>query len=173
MNHRVLIRFPPLLLPRTGRLCGSTGRLASIHTLSLSTPGPDLPAQPAPDSPNYNIAALVTLNRIYTKAIAHANSLQASDDGHESKHRTGFEDAWRTDLRAWASEWPDISASRLLLGFLLLLGRMTHRLLRSPARYRSFRAPHRSAQHDNPHLDLSALQRARHARPRGMSSVCL
>ncbi|TKA51191.1 hypothetical protein B0A53_05655 [Rhodotorula sp. CCFEE 5036] len=90
-------------------LCGSTGRLASIHTLSLSTPGPDLPAQPAPDSPNYNIAALVTLNRIYTKAIAHANSLQASDDGHESKHRTGFEDAWRTDLRAWASEWPDIN----------------------------------------------------------------
>lgn len=136
MNHRVLIRFPPLLLPRTGRLCGSTGRLASIHTLSLSTPGPDLPAQPAPDSPNYNIAALVTLNRIYTKAIAHANSLQASDDGHESKHRTGFEDAWRTDLRAWASEWPDISAFRLPRVFFSLSRRvltsLSHRPLADP-----------------------------------------
>ncbi|GAA5988027.1 hypothetical protein JCM10908_002033 [Rhodotorula pacifica] len=90
-------------------LCGSTGRLAAIHTLSISTPGPELPAQPAPDDPNYNVAALVTLNRIYIKAIAHANTLQGTEDGHESKHRTGYEDAWRTDLRAWAAEWPDIN----------------------------------------------------------------
>lgn len=125
------------------RLCVSTGRVGSVHTLSLSTPGEPIPQNLDKDHPCYNMAALVALNKIYvrarsrpffsgtlldassaadsesvlntqSKAIAHSNSLQDEKEGHESRHRPAFQKAWSSDITAWRNAWPHISPSRSL-----------------------------------------------------------
>ncbi|GJN91304.1 hypothetical protein Rhopal_004323-T1 [Rhodotorula paludigena] len=91
-------------------LCVSTGRVGSVHTLSLSTPGEPIPQNLDKDHPCYNMAALVALNKIYSKAIAHSNSLQDEKEGHESRHRPAFQKAWSSDITAWRNAWPHINA---------------------------------------------------------------
>lgn len=83
------------------------------------------------EDPDYNVAALVSLNRIYVsigllslqamprkltglssqaKAITHSNSLQDSEEGHDSRLRPEFQKAWQRDLTEWMGRWPHISA---------------------------------------------------------------
>ncbi|GAA5905490.1 hypothetical protein JCM8208_004297 [Rhodotorula glutinis] len=89
-------------------LCVSTGRLGSVHTLPLSTPGAPLPTNLQPSDPYYDVAALVALNRIYAKAITHSNALQDHEEGHESRLRPEFQKAWQRDIFAWRAAWPGI-----------------------------------------------------------------
>ncbi|BGP40977.1 hypothetical protein JCM10450v2_004982 [Rhodotorula kratochvilovae] len=89
-------------------LCVSTGRLGSVHTLSISTPGAPLPTNLTPSDPYYDVAALVALNRIYAKGITHSNALQDLEEGHESRLRPEFQKAWQRDMAAWTAAWPGI-----------------------------------------------------------------
>ncbi|GAA5824893.1 hypothetical protein JCM3770_005091, partial [Rhodotorula araucariae] len=89
-------------------LCVSTGRLGSVHTLSISTPGAPLPTNLGPSDPYYDVAALVALNRIYAKGITHSNALQDLEEGHESRLRPEFQKAWQRDMSAWSAAWPGI-----------------------------------------------------------------
>ncbi|BGP00354.1 Zn(2)-C6 fungal-type transcription factor [Rhodotorula toruloides] len=90
-------------------LCVSTGRLGSVSGLSVSTPGAPLPKDMRPEDPDYNVAALVSLNRIYAKAITHSNSLQDSEEGHDSRLRPEFQKAWQRDLTEWMGRWRHIN----------------------------------------------------------------
>lgn len=58
-----------LTLGRRRRLCVSTGRLGSVSGLSVSTPGAPLPKDMRPEDPDYSVAALVSLNRIYVHSL--------------------------------------------------------------------------------------------------------
>ncbi|GAA5835930.1 hypothetical protein JCM11251_006605 [Rhodosporidiobolus azoricus] len=90
-------------------LCVSTGRTGSVQAFAASKLGSPLPARLPPDHPEYNITALIYLNRLYAKAIIHSNNLQDSETGHEPELRQTFKDEWQRDLQAWLQDWPHIS----------------------------------------------------------------
>ncbi|GAA5920215.1 hypothetical protein JCM6882_003925 [Rhodosporidiobolus microsporus] len=90
-------------------LCVSTGRTGSVQGFAASTMGSPLPAHLPPDHPDYNITALIYLNRLYAKAIIHSNNLQDSETGHEPELRQTFKAEWQRDLQAWLQAWPHIS----------------------------------------------------------------
>ncbi|GAA6023373.1 hypothetical protein JCM10207_002522, partial [Rhodosporidiobolus poonsookiae] len=90
-------------------LCVSTGRTGSVQGLSVSTPGAPLAPRLEPGDANYDLTALIHLNRIYAKAIVHSNSLQDSETGHAAELRQTFKAEWQRDLHAWATTWTAIN----------------------------------------------------------------